>query len=247
LSDFKSHFVGGKVVQVDRGGYFEGQQVPKAADEVVCASVEKAVLDGDLWLVSGPTSLFKEPIPAGVLADTTMLLPPPDPIVVAAILEGNVPAAWKEGKANVAGMLAQLSAQRGKPIPWVLLQQAVDGALRTRLVELDEHSTSWPCDPSGASKVILKAVAGGGAGKGGGGAGGGEGIKENGMALRAYLQPNEVQDLADGLSDIMDLQAKHGLKIRFNLSIEVSADGGMKPEAEAELRKALDEISDAFH
>jgi hypothetical protein len=43
---------------VDRGGYNEGQQVPKARAEVVSASVEKAVADGDLWLVSGPTSLF---------------------------------------------------------------------------------------------------------------------------------------------------------------------------------------------
>ena len=59
-SEFKAYFAGGKVVQVDRGGYFEGQQVPKASVGVVTAAVEKAVADGDLWLVSGPTSLFKE-------------------------------------------------------------------------------------------------------------------------------------------------------------------------------------------
>ena len=70
LSVFKAHFAGGKVVQVDRGGYMGGQQVPKASAGVVSAAVEKAVADGDLWLVSGPTSLFKEPIPAGVLTDT---------------------------------------------------------------------------------------------------------------------------------------------------------------------------------
>ena len=56
LSEFKAHFAGGKVVQVDRGGYFEGQQVPKASAEVVSTAVEKAVTDGDLWLVSGPVS-----------------------------------------------------------------------------------------------------------------------------------------------------------------------------------------------
>ena len=114
LSEFKAHFAGGKVVQVDRGGYNEGQQVPKASAEVVSAAVEKAVADGDLWLVSGPTSLFKEAIPAGVLTDASLLLPPPEPIVTAAILEGNIPAAWKESKASVAGILAQLSAQRGR-------------------------------------------------------------------------------------------------------------------------------------
>ncbi len=67
LSEFQAYFAGGKIVQVDRGGYTEGQQVPKASAAVVSAAVEKAVADGDLWLVSGPTSLFREPIPAGVL------------------------------------------------------------------------------------------------------------------------------------------------------------------------------------
>ena len=245
LSEFKTYFAGGKVVQVDRGGYFEGQQVPKAADVVVSGMVEKAVADGELWLVSGPTSLFKESIPAGVLTDVSLLLPPPDPIVAAAILEGNIPAAWKDSRATVAGMLSQLSSQRGKPVPWYLLQQAVDGALRARLVELDSNSASWPCDSSAAAKVVVKAVAGAATGKGGGAAG--DAANYNLAAIRAYLQPSELQDLADVLSSILELQAKHGIKLRFNLAIEVTADGGLKPEAEAELRKALDDISDAFH
>lgn len=245
LSEFKAHFAGGKVVQVDRGGYFEGQQVPKASVDVVSAAVEKAVADGDLWLVSGPTSLFREPIPAGVLTDASMLLPPPEPIVAAAILEGNIPAAWKDGKATVAGMLSQLSSQRGKPVPWYLLQQAVDGALRARLVELDANSAPWPCDPSAAAKVILKAAAGAAAGAGSGAAS--DNANYNLLAIRAYLQPNELQDLADGLSSILELQAKHGIKLRFNLAVEATAEGGLKPEAATELRKALDDISDAFH
>jgi len=246
FSEFKAYFTGDKVVQVDRGGYFEGQQVPKASVDVVTAAVEKAVSDGDLWLVSGPTSLFKESIPAGVLTDASLLLPPPDPIVAAAILEGNIPAAWKDSKATVAGMLSQLSLQRGQPVPWYLLQQAVDGALRARLIELETNSASWPCDPSAAAKVLLKAAAGGGAGAGQGGAAGDK-ANYNLAEFRAYLQPNELQDLSDGLSSILDLQAKHGIKIRFNLAVEVTADGGLKPEAAAELRKALDDISDAFH
>ena len=245
FSEFKAYFAGGKVVQVDRGGYNEGQQVPKASVEVVSAAMEKAVADGELWLVSGPTSLFREAIPAGVLTDASLLLPPPEPIVAAAILEGNIPAAWKDNKATVAGMLSQLSSQRGKPVPWHSLQQAVDGALRARLVELDANSASWPCDPSAASKVLLKAVAGATTGQGVGGAT--DTANNSAIAFRAYLQPNELQDLTDGLSSIMELQVKHGIKIRFNLAVEVTTDGSLKPEATAELRKALDDISDAFH
>ena len=243
VSEIKAHFAGGKVVQVDRGGYSEGQQVPKASAEVVSASVEKAVAGGDLWLVSGPTSLFKEGIPAGVLTDTGLLLPPPQAIGAAAILQANVSAAWKDGKANVAGILAQLSVQRGKPVPWYQVAQAVDGALRARLVELDGDSAGWPCDPSAAAKVVLKAAAGGG----GGGGGGGDPINDKGVTYQAYLQPNELQDLADGLTAIMELQAKHGIKIRFNLWVEVTAEKELKPEATIELRKGLDDISDAWH
>jgi len=244
LSEFKAHFAGGKVVQVDRGGYMGGQQVPKASAEVVSGSVEKAVADGDLWLVSGPTSLFKERIPAGVLTDASLLLPPPEPLVAAAILQANVPAAWKDGKASVAGILAQLTVQRGKPVPWYQVAQAVDGALRARLVEWDADSAGWPCDPSAAAKVVLKAVAV--AGGGGGGAGGGA-LNDKGVTYHAYLQPNELQDLADGLTAIMELQAKYGIKIRFNLAVEVTAEKDLKPEATAELRKGLDDISAAWH
>jgi hypothetical protein len=243
MSEFKTYFGEGKVVQVDRGGYNEGQPIPKASSDVVSAAVEKAVVDGDLWLVSGPTSLFKEAIPAGVLTDGCLLLPPPEPIVAAAILEANVPAAWKDGKANVSGVLAQLSVQRGKPVPWFQIQQAVDGALRARLVELDADSATWPCDPSGAAKVVLKAVAG--AGKGQGGVGGVV-LNDKGISYRAYLLPNELQDLADALTEIMKLQAKHGIKIRFNLSVEASTDGDLTPEASKDLGRLLKEISDAF-
>jgi len=179
-----------------------------------------------------------------VLTDTGLLLPPPELIVAAAILQANVAPAWKDGKANVAGVLAQLSAQRGKPVPWYQVAQAVDGALRARLVELDADSAGWPCDPSAAAKVVLKAVAGAG---GGGGGGGGGALNDKGVTYHAYLQPNELQDLADGLTAIMELQAKYGIKIRFNLAVEVTAETDLKPEATTELRKGLDEISDAWH
>jgi hypothetical protein len=244
LSAFKEYFTGSKVVQIDRGGYTEGQQVPKATSDVVNAAVEKAVANGDLWLVAGPTSLFKEPIPMGVLTDTSSLLPPSEPIIAAVILEANLPAAWKNGKASVAGILAQLSAHQGKPAPWFLVQQAVDGALRARLVELDVDSAAWPCEASGASKVILKAVSGAGAPTGGYG---GTVINEKGITFHAYLQPNELQDLADSLSDILALQAKHGINLRFNLAVEATSDGDLKPEVSSDLRKMLEDISHAFH
>ena len=69
---------------------------------------------------------------------------------------------------------------------------------------------------------------------------------QNATSFRAYLQPNELQDLSDGLSSIMDLEVKHGIKIRFNLAVEVAAMDGMKSEATADLRKILDESPRRF-
>jgi hypothetical protein len=68
-----------------------------------------------------------------------------------------------------------------------------------------------------------------------------------GVTFRATLQPNELQDFAESLSDLLELQMKHGIKIRFNLAVEATTEGDLKPEATAELRNALDKISDAFH
>jgi hypothetical protein len=165
--------------------------------------------------------------------------------VTAAILEANVPSAWKEGKGTVAGILAQLSVQRGRPVPWILVKDAVDGAIRARLVELDTTSVPWPCDPSAAAKVVLKTISGGGAG--GSGGGNGYAMNDKGVTYRATLQPNELPDLADALTSIMELQAKYGIKIRFNLAVEVTSENDIKPEATTELHRKLDEISKAFH
>ncbi len=245
-SEIKGYFAGGKTIQIDRGGYMEAQQIPKATDEVVKTAIGKAVLDGILWLVSGPTSMWKEEIPQGILTEVAALRPPPEPILAAGILEGTIPDAWKDGKTTVAGMLAQLSVQRGVPLPWVLLTQAVDGALRARLVELDPDSCPWPCDSILATKVVLKAVSGA-SGYGGGTAIGTAVVADNAYAVRAYLKPNELQDLADSLGDLLNLERQHGISIRYLLSLEATADGVIGDAAKGELADILGKISDAFH
>jgi hypothetical protein len=109
----------------------------------------------------------------------------------------------------------------------------VDGALRARLIELNPDSASWPCDSSGASKVTVKAVSGGVKPISGDH---GRVVDDRGFTYRAYLQPNELQDLADSLIKILDLQAKHGVKIRFNLSVEATSDASWHLTADAKVR-----------
>ena len=119
----------------------------------------------------------------------------------------------------------------------------MDGAIRARLVELDVTSTPWPCDPSAAAKVILKSVASGAYIQ----KGGNDSTVEEGVSFTAYLKPNELQDLADNVSALLELEAKQGIKLRFKLMIE--ADGGVKMSeaVNAELRKLLEGVSDSFH
>ena len=68
---------GGKVVQVDKGGYSEPVQIPTASREVVEKAIADAVEEGSVWLLSGPASILGEPIPAGVLTPVARLLRPP--------------------------------------------------------------------------------------------------------------------------------------------------------------------------
>lgn len=246
FSEIKTYFSGNTVVQIDRGGYMEGQQIPKATEEVVKTAVEKAVEAGGLWLVSGPTSMWKEDVPQGILTDTARLLPPPETILAASILEGTIPDAWKNGKATVAGILAQVSAHRGVPLPWALLAQAVDGALRARLIELDPDSCPWPCDSISATKVVLKTVSGS-SGIGGGIAIGPIAAADNAYSIRAYLKPNELQDLADSLGDLLKFETKHGVVIRYLLSLEATSDGPIIEAARNELAEIMEKISDSFH
>lgn len=70
---------------------------------------------------------------------------------------------------------------------------------------------------------------------------------KNGVTYRACLQPNELQDLSDALPDIMELRTKHGIQIRFSLTVEATAEKDLKPEATTELRRILDSVSDAWH
>lgn len=246
-ADIKGYFAGGHVVQIDRGGFQEPQRVPKATIQVVEAAIGMAVAAGELWLVSGPTSLFREEIPPGVLSDGATLLPPPPPVVPAELLDANIPAAWQHGEANGAGILAQISAMRGMPIPWRLISDAVEAALRARILELASEPATWPCLAGSAAHARFRAT--GLVGKSGGDGGMGGGLREKGMSYQAELKPEEIQDLADEISKLLGLQTTHGLRIRFLMTVAAEKlDGSDMPEeAKSALREALAKVSEAFN
>lgn len=223
VADVAAYFSGTKVVQVQRDGYEEPVQIPKAAREAIEKAVSEAVESGIVWLTAGPASLLSEPIPAGILTDAASLLPPPAAITAPEILPENLPTAWQGGEAAPLAIATALSQKAGRTLPWKTIRDVIGGAIAARFVSVG--SGTWPCDLSGAGVVKLKIVAA--SGGGGGGGGGGDGRKQNVAFAAADFEPSEIQDLGDHMSRLLEIRAKANVPIRFHVRVELG--DGEKP------------------
>ena len=225
------YFGGKTVVQVERNGYQELMQIPKATQEVVEKAVSSAVEGGAIWLLSGPASIFGEPIPAGVLSAAGKLCVPPAVIAAAEILPENLPGAWKEGTASGLSIATALSVKAGKTLPWKTVRDVLGGALQARFLELEAGSQTWPCDFPSAQFVKVKVSAGGGKGGTGGGTGGTSGGSSPVLIADTDLEPSQVQDLGDIIAKLLAIKTKFNIPITFNVRIKVG-DGKTMPSAE---------------
>ena len=180
-----------------------------------------------------------EEIPVGLLTEDAQLQPPPMPIPHIEIFPERLPDAWV-GKATTATTISvALSKKQGRTLPWGVVRDAIDGALRARFLELTPDSAPWPCDLAVAHLVKLRLQA--------------EpktatvtaeehpGVKPGVRVAEAELQSAQIQDLSDSIGEIQKAAAGHGIK--FRMCIEV---GGEKPPTELVVRdinKKLGEVS----
>lgn len=157
IAQLCAYFNGETVVEVNQG---ETQIIPTAPREVVERAVHEAVRQGILWLTAGSsTSIYREDIPVGILTDDAVLQAPPQPIAATAILPPNLPDAWSSGEhepTTARAIADTLSEQAGKPLPWSIVTQALDGAFGARFLERTEDSAAWPCDVAGANRVRVR-------------------------------------------------------------------------------------------
>lgn len=224
------YFGGKTVVQVDRGGYQEPMQIPKASQEVVETAITVAVEDGAIWLLSVPASILGEPIPAGVLNESGKLCVPPTPIAAAEILPENLKDAWKGGVASGLSVATALSVKASKTFPWKTVRDVISGALQARFLELDAGSQAWPCDFPSAQFVRFTAcrepidvgMLGGGMRR--------EVAKT--LVAVADLEPAQVQDLGDIVPKLLEIKTKTNTPIRFQIRIEMG-DGKTLPTTDA--------------
>ncbi len=231
VGDMYDYFTGGRVAQVQREGYKEPLAVPTASRKVVDEALRAAVGAARLWLTFGPASLLGEEIPAGVLSEEARLGAPPPPIPLAEILPETLPDAWSDNETTALALVSALSHKRGFVVPWQLVSHAIDGALNARFLELGEDSAGWPTHIAAAGAVKLRLLE--------------EGVPPpppaaGARVAEADLQPDQIQDLADKLPDL--LHAAAGLELRLRLRVEIGGYPAPTDDKLEDIRRMLEEI-----
>ena len=237
VQDVYDYFVGGHTVSVPKEGYEEMLSIPKCEPAEVETAILQAVEQGLVWLTSGPASILKEPVPAGVLSATAILRPPPERIDVDELMAKSIPDAWKDSKANALAIATALSTKRGVNLPWSTVQTAIEDGIRARWIELSNGSAAWPCDLAGAQQVIFQVPAT---------------TREEPSAPKPrglfmaeeVLEASGIQDLADQIPDIT--KAAVGNTLKFNIRIEFGGETTPDPEAVKKINELLAEVSDTL-
>ncbi|HUX66321.1 MAG TPA: DUF499 domain-containing protein [Terriglobales bacterium] len=235
LADLLAFFSGAHLAELRHDGFAEYIPIPGADPAVVEAAVQAAVVQGILWFTYGPTSLLCEEIPLGLLTPAAVLRPPPAPVPSTAILPDAIPSAWKDGKTTAAALAATLGQATGQILPWAVIRDAIDGALRAHLLVLAPGSPAWPAASSAAAAVVLTTPSGD--------AVPGQPFLTHAvppptgtLIADAPFQANQIQDLADHISEIVKLGANH--KVRFRVRVELQGE----PQPERELVDRLNTL-----
>jgi Protein of unknown function (DUF499) len=155
VGDLAGYFAGGKTIKIPREGYEDVVIVPKAERDAVEKAAAETVKAGKLWLTNGDASVLGEAVPPGLLTDDAVLQAPPSALQATDVLRASLPEAWTDESTTALDIARALSVKEGKALPWSIVREAIDGALRSRLLERTFDSTPWPVDLAGAAGVKL--------------------------------------------------------------------------------------------
>ena len=234
------YFSGQHLVTMDMGGWTESRLIPAAEECALREAVAEAVKRGLVWLVNGTTSLLLEDVPLGFVNEHAVLLPPPAPVSAAELLPDKLKAAWSSDTATAEHMRSALSANLGRPLPWVIVRKALDQAFQFGVLERTLDSGAWPCDLGGAASVKVRVV---------------KGVKDfkepsgpthsgDRKSGTAVLETHELQDLADAIDQLIAAAAGHVLTLR--LSVELHREGGASAEAIDGVNAVLGKVKDGW-
>ena len=227
LDELTAYFGGGHLVSVPREGYSEQLTVPAAGAELARAAVARAVEQGIVWLVNGPTSLWKEPAPPAVLGDGAVLRPPPELAPPQQLTADSLPEAWTGGATNGIALRQALSQRRGEALPWGLVRESIRAAVNAGWLAVVDGAVDCAFDQAGQLRLEAPAVDRTPA------------RPPPGPATGTLLEIHELQQLADEAADLMALTAGCGLRFR----VQPETESGPDPEARREVNQRLGEIS----
>lgn len=225
VADLCAYFGGARTVVVGESG-LDQVTVPRCDPAVVRDAVAGAVADGVVWLVNGPTSLWKEPTPAAALDGNAVLRPRPELIPASGLLPESLPGAWTDGATNGVRLNRALSQARGETMPWGLLRESIRAAVNTRWLTLAGGAVDCPYDQAG--QLLLERPA--------------EAPEEplpSPVSTGAVLDVGELQNLADLAPDLAALAAGFGLRYRVQPELDGEADAGVR----ASVNERLAEVS----
>ncbi len=230
LTDLLEYFGGGYTVTVPREGYEDVFQIPGASEDVVHEAVDRAVEQGVVWLRNGPTSAWKEEVPYGALDEHASLHPPPEGLTPQELVEEALPGGWADGGTSGWALSQALSRKRGEAVPWGLLRDGIDNAVRSRWLEVAEGSTAAGSENAGGLKLQRPEDAPA------------PDPLASPRTSEALLEPDEVQDLAERLPELLSAGAGWGLRFRVGVVLSEEAPN----EAREEVDRLLGEVSGGF-
>lgn len=225
VDDVFAYFGGARTIVVGEGGLDE-VTVPRCDPAVVRDAVAGAVADGVVWLVNGPTSLWKEPPPAAVLDGNAVLRPPPGLIPASDLVPESLPGAWTDGATNGARLNHALSQTRGETMPWGLIRESVRAAVHARWLTLVGGAVDCPFDQAGQLLLERPAEAP-------------DKPIPSPVPTGAVLDVGALQNLADVAPDLAALAAGYGLRYRVQPELDGEADAGVR----ASVNERLAEVS----
>lgn len=238
----RQFFTGGRSMKLRRGDYEEPIVVPRVPATIVDAALAAAVRDGRLWLTSGPASFLAEEVPAGLMTDDAAIQAPPQPMPPLELLPESTPQAWTDGTTTGQFLATALSQRKGAVLPWTIIRDAIDAALRSRMLERLPDSGAWPCDYAGSSNLRLRVASVGtpqppppppppppprGTRRG-----------------EAALLPGQIQDLADVMGEL--LKARQASDLGFAVCIELSGKTPPTEDVVNAVNQVLSRVSDTF-
>ena len=237
------YFGGDYQARVPAGDYDEYLPIPGVPEAALKQAVCEAVEQGTVWLLNGPASVWREPVPQGALDSSAELRPPPEALVAQELTAERLPGAWKDGKTNGVALTQAVSLARGVAVPWPFVAQAIMDSVKSRWLSLALNSAPLSCGWDQAGTVVLERPTGAGT-EDSTPAGDPGDLFRPGAPVPGTVVLNgpQVQDLADKVAELMN--ASPTAELRFHIRVE--ATGDLADGERAALNDLLGEVEEGM-